>query len=82
MPLFSTACPRNCTSTCSFKVHVGEQVRSRTLQRQVVLTGLPFFSAFSWLWIPFVVVSGVKFLFYGYELVAAKLRDANSTGTS
>ena len=22
MPVYSTACPRNCYSTCSFKVHV------------------------------------------------------------
>jgi len=40
-----------------------------------VLTGLLFFSVFSELWWPFVIVSGVKFILYALEIVRARQRD-------
>ena len=51
MPVFSTACPRNCYSTCSFKVHVkdGKIVNfephpgNRATPKGVCLKGLSYF---------------------------------------
>jgi anaerobic selenocysteine-containing dehydrogenase len=51
MPVFSTACPRNCYSTCSFKVHVKDgrivnfepHPANRATPKGVCLKGLSYF---------------------------------------